>query len=215
MGLRLETRPGVFIPRPETEVLVGAALDTLLGTTAPVVVDVGLGAGAVALALKQARPDARVIGTDVSDEAVTLTLANARRHGLEVGAIRGDLLSPLPEALRDRVDLVVSNPPYVAREDFDALPQEVRADPYDALVGGTEVHARLAREGPGWLGPGGWLVVEIGEDQGTEVKGLLSARLEDVEVLPDLALRDRVVRGRLPSGTRSRRHLAPSDPVTA
>jgi release factor glutamine methyltransferase len=123
--------------------------------------------------------------------------ANASRHALDVEVLQGDLLSPLPDDLRGRVDLVVSNPPYVTRTEYDELPVEVRAEPYEALVGGVDVHRRLAEDAPRWLRPRGWLVMEIGAAQGSEVRDLMSGRFELVEVLPDLAGRDRVVRGRL------------------
>jgi release factor glutamine methyltransferase len=194
--LVLGVAPGVFVPRPETEVLVERALEALDGRRGPVVVDVGTGTGAVALAIKQDRPDAAVFATDVSEEAVAVARANASRHGLEVEVLHGDLLDPLPADLRGAVDIVVSNPPYVTAQEYADLPSEVRAEPFEALVGGTDVHRRLADEAPTWLRPGGWLVMEIGALQGGEVADLLADRFDDVEVLPDLAGRDRVVRGR-------------------
>jgi release factor glutamine methyltransferase len=197
LDLVLGVAPGVFVPRPETEILVERALEALEGRTAPIVVDVGTGTGAVALAVKRSRPDARVLATDVSDEAVSVARANASRHDLQVEVSAGDLLSPLAGELRGRMDLIVSNPPYVTREEYEALPAEVRAEPYEALVGGTDIHRRLAEEAPTWLRPGGWLVVEIGASQADEVRGLLDRRFEGVEALPDLAGRDRVVRGRV------------------
>ncbi|HEX6263388.1 MAG TPA: peptide chain release factor N(5)-glutamine methyltransferase [Actinomycetota bacterium] len=197
-GLRLRVRPGVFIPRPETEVLVEQALQCLRTATRPIVVDVGMGTGAVALAIKKERRDARVLATDASEEAVALAGENARELGLGIEVLRGDLLSPLPGDLRGEVDLIVSNPPYVTEEEYAQLPDVVRADPREALVGGTGLHARLAREAPAWLQPGGWLAMEIGAGQGDEVAGLLSERYERVEVVPDLAGLDRVARGRLP-----------------
>ena len=197
LDLVLGVAPGVFVPRPETEVLVERALEVLPGDGAPVVVDVGTGTGAVALAVKRLRPGARVVAADVSEDAVAVARANASRHALDVEVLHGDLLSPIGEDLRGRVDLVVSNPPYVTREEYESLPREVRAEPYEALVGGTDVHRRLAAEAPAWLRPGGWLVVEVGAAQGSEVCDLLAARFDRVEVLPDLAGRDRVVRGRL------------------
>lgn len=200
--LVLGVAPGVFVPRPETEVLVERALEVL--SDEAVVVDVGTGTGAVALAVKRFRPRAKVWATDVSEEAVQVARANASRHALEVEVVEGDLLSPLPGTLCGGVDLVVSNPPYVTREEYDALPPEVRAEPFEALVGGTDVHRRLADQAPAWLRPGGWLVMEIGASQGEEVPGLLEGRFDQIEVLPDLARRDRVVRGRLPvTGSRS------------
>jgi release factor glutamine methyltransferase len=197
LDLVLGVAPGVFVPRPETEIVVERAAETLHGRELPVVVDVGTGTGAIALAIKRLRPDARVLATDVSEEAVAVARANASRLALEVEVLRGDLLDPLPVGLRDRMDLVVSNPPYVTREEYEDLPPEVRAEPFEALVGGTDVHRRLAEDAPGWLRPGGWLVVEIGAVQGAEVAGLLRQGFEAVEILPDLAGRDRIVRGRL------------------
>lgn len=196
LDLVLGVAPGVFVPRQETEVLVERALE-VLGGAAPIVVDVGTGTGAVALAVKRRRPDAVVHATDVSGEAVAVARANASRHALDVEVLEGDLFAPLPPELEGMVDMVVSNPPYVTEEEYEDLPEEVRAEPYEALVGGVEVHRRLAEESPTWLSPGGWLVVEMGTAQGEEVAALLGDRFEAVEVLPDLAGRARVARGRL------------------
>jgi release factor glutamine methyltransferase len=197
LDLVLGVAPGVFVPRPETEIVVERAVETLEGREIPAVIDVGTGTGAIALAIKRLRPDARVVATDVSEDAVAVARTNASRLGLDVAVLAGDLLDPVPEELRGAVDLVVSNPPYVTREEYDDLPGEVKAEPYEALVGGTDVHRRLAATAPGWLRAGGWLVMEIGESQGVEVAALLADRFEPVEVLPDLTGRDRIVRGRL------------------
>jgi release factor glutamine methyltransferase len=199
LDLLLSVSPGVFVPRPETEVLVEAALALIQAVESPEVVDVGTGTGAVALSVKHERPDARVWATDVSEAAVTLARQNALRHGLEVEVRQGDLLDPLPADLAGRVDLLISNPPYVTRDEYEDLPPEVKAEPYEALVGGTDVHGRLAGLAMRWLKPGGWLVVEIGAAQGPDVRGVMERGLEDVAVLPDLAGRDRVVRGRRPA----------------
>ena len=199
-GLTLAVEPGVFVPRPETETLVEAALEVLRPLPRPVVVDLGTGTGAIALAVKRRRPEAAVYATDVSLDAVDLTRRNAGRHSLDVHVLLGDLFEPLPESLRGRVHLVVSNPPSIRAQDYAGLPPEVRADPIEALVGGTAVHRRIAAEAPGWLRRGGWLAMEIGSDQADEVVGLLRPAFEDVEVLPDLTGRDRIVRGHLPAG---------------
>lgn len=193
--LVLGVAPGVFVPRPETEVLVDRALD-VLDPAGGVVVDVGTGTGAVALAIKRFRPTARVLATDVSNEAIAVARANASRHGLDVEVLQGDLLSPLPPELRGALDVVVSNPPYVTEEEYADLPEEVRREPYEALVGGTDVHRRLAADAETWLRPGGWLVMEIGETQSGDVAGLLGGSFGSIETLPDLAGRDRVVRAR-------------------
>jgi release factor glutamine methyltransferase len=89
----------------------------------------------------------------------------------------------------------------VTLEEYESLPREVRAEPFDALVGGTHVHRRLSTDSPHVLRPGGWLVVEMGVLQAEEVRRLMSRSFEDVEVLPDLAGRDRVARGRLPEAS--------------
>lgn len=194
----LEVRPGVFVPRPETEVLVDVGLRTVRDAESPVVVDVGAGSGAVALAVKDERPDAKVLATDLSPEAVELTCANAARLGLEVDVRQGDLLEPLPPELRGWVDLVLCNPPYVTLEEYADLPAEVRAEPALALLGGIEVHERLAAQALRWLRDGGALAVEIGEGQRQAVSDLLRRSFADVRVHADLAGRDRVVAGRRP-----------------
>ena len=200
--ISLEVRPAVFVPRPETEVVVEAGLTLVDDVRDPVVVDVGTGAGAIALAVKNERAGASVWATDVSPQARELARHNASKLGLEVTVLQGDLLEPLPPDLVGTVDLVISNPPYVAASEFDALPPEVRADPELALLGGTDVHRRLVTESPRWLRAGGFLVVEIGDDQGEEVAVMFRAGgFEDVRVLPDMAGRHRVVTGRVvPSG---------------
>jgi release factor glutamine methyltransferase len=196
--LELEVRPGVFVPRPETEVLVDVALDALRGVTAPVVVDVGTGTGAVALSIKKECPDARAYATDLSPAAVELARSNADRLELDITVLEGDLLAPLPTELAGAVAAVVSNPPYVSPEEYESLPAEVRADPELALLGGTDVHRRLVEDSPRWLEPAGALVVEIGADQGAEVAAIFEAAgFEHVHVLPDLSGRDRVVTGRV------------------
>lgn len=197
-GIVLEVRPGVFVPRQETEILVEVALGALSRAEAPVVVDVGTGTGAIALAVKDERPDAAVLATDRSPEAVELATANASRLGLDVTIVEGDLLEPLPRELRGWVDLVVSNPPYVTPQEYGDLPAEVRADPELALVGGLEVYERLAAQAPRWLRDGGVLAVEIGAAQGRDVSSALRSSFTDVRVEQDLAGRDRVVVGRRP-----------------
>ncbi len=196
--LALEVRPGVFVPRPETEVLVGAALEAVARIHGPVVVDVGTGTGAVALAIKDERPDAEVLATDLAPEAVELARANAARLGLAVRVFEGDLLEPLPEELRGWVDLVVSNPPYVTPEEYGDLPADVRADPPLALLGGPEVYERLAAEAARWLVDGGTFAVEVGAAHSAEVVKGLEPVFMEVRVIPDLAGRDRVVLGRRP-----------------
>jgi release factor glutamine methyltransferase len=197
-GITLEVRPGVFVPRPETELLVEHALSEVGDREDPVVVDVGTGTGAIALAVKDERPDATVFATDLSAEAVELARANAVRLGLAVTVLEGDLLEPLPVDLRGWVDVVVSNPPYVPAEDLEDLPAEVRADPVLALVGGIDVYERLGAQASRWLRAGGVLAVEIDARLGDPVVRALSTAFAEVRVERDLTGRDRVVLARAP-----------------
>ena len=194
----LRVRPGVFIPRPETEELVGVALDLIERLDhPPTVVDVCTGTGAIALAIKSERPDATVVAVDISNEAVELATENARLLGLDVQIVKGDLLEAVPASFVGRVDMIVSNPPYVTDEEYEDLPPEVRRDPKLALVGGTEIHARLVGHATGLLRPGGWLVMEIGASQGAEVLSLMRRSFDDARSTKDLAGCDRIVSGRL------------------
>jgi release factor glutamine methyltransferase len=185
-----------LIPRPETEQLwelaVAALSEAGPGT---VVVDIGTGSGALALALKHAFPAARVFGLDRSAAALSLAAENVRYTGLDVTLLQGDLFEPLPERLRGRIDLVVSNPPYVAEEEWAVLPADVRDhEPREALVAGpegTEVLARIAEGAYWWLGVGGHVLCEIGETQGGRVRTLFSAF--DARIRTDLTGRDRFV----------------------
>jgi release factor glutamine methyltransferase len=196
--ITLEVRPGVFVPRPETELLVEHVLTEAGDREDPVIVDAGTGTGAIALAVKDERPDATVFATDPSAEAVELAESNANRLGLAVTVLPGDLLEPLPPDLLGWVDVVVSNPPYVPAEDLEDLPPEVRADPALALSGGIDVYERLGVQAARWLRDGGVLAVEIDARMGDEVVRVLSERFADVRVERDLAGRDRVVLARAP-----------------
>jgi release factor glutamine methyltransferase len=207
----LRVTPDVLIPRPETELLVEAALELLRGVDRPVIVDVGTGSGCIALALASEREDTELHATDVSEAALAVARDNARRLGLEgrVAFQHGDLLEPVAESVRGRADLVVSNPPYVDRSERDSLAPEVREHepalalfpPGDAL----SVYTRLAPAAAQVLKPGGALIVEIAPTRGGDVAGLLEAAgFERVQVRPDLAARPRAVLGRRPLGPPSR-----------
>jgi len=188
--------PRALIPRPETERVWEEAVLSL-GVAGPgtVIVDVGTGSGALALALKHAFPEAQVFGIDISEDALALAKENATRTGLDVTFLHGDLFEPLPKRLMGRVDLVVANPPYVAVAEIADLPAEVRDhEPHAALVSGptgTEILERIADEGFWWVGIGGWIISEIGESQGESVHAAFFAF--DREVRPDLTGRDRVL----------------------
>jgi len=197
--LVLTVRPGVFIPRPETEILLDVALEALEPLDQPIVVDLCTGSGAVALAIADEHPGARVWATDVSADAVALARTNADRLGLPIEVMMGDLFEPLPTDLRGAVDLVVANPPYLPLADEPTLSPEVRADPPGALYGGPELTRRLLGSAFGWLRPGGMVAIEVDERAAAPATAATrDAGFVDVDVHEDLAGRDRVVSARKP-----------------
>ena len=199
--LDLFVDPRVLIPRPETEVVAGVAIDLLAGLGRPAIaVDLGTGSGAIALSLAAERwPDIEVWATDVSADALAVARANLGGLGRRAAVVRlveGDWFSALPVALRGRIDVIASNPPYVGAD--EPLPDEVAGwEPRRALVPGPtglEDIERIVAGAPGWLAPDGVLVVEIGERQGAAVRGLAAAAgFAAVDLVPDLAGRDRAL----------------------
>jgi release factor glutamine methyltransferase len=185
--LTLKTDARALVPRPETETLVERALALAEGIDGPRILDVGVGSGAIALSLKDERPDARVTGIDVSADALALAHENAARLGLEVELREGDGAAAAAEGW----DVVVANPPYV--ESLDDVQPELRWEPSVALLGRCE-HERLAR-----AAKARFVVFEVGDGQARAVAGVLE-RLgcAEVAISPDLTGRDRVVEGRLP-----------------
>lgn len=196
--LTLTCRPGVFVPRPETEVLAGLAVDLAgPGTT---VVEPCTGTGAVALSVVAEVPGTTVVATDRDPAAVVLARRNAADLDLAVDVREGDLLDPVDASLRGRVDVVVSNPPYLTVDELDGCEPEVREhDPAGALVAGPtghEVTDRLIATAPDWLRPGGVLLLEVSEVRAPAVaRRARDGAFRDVVVLDDLTGRERIVRG--------------------
>ena len=182
--LTLKTDARALVPRPETETLVERALALVAGMASPRILDVGVGSGAIALALKDERPDAAVVGVDISPEALALARENAERLGLGVELREQDGA----EAAGEGWDLVVANPPYVAS--LDGLQPELRREPEVALIG-TGAHKRLAR-----AAAARFIALEVGDGQAPEVAEILAtAGWRDVRVTPDLTGTERVVEG--------------------
>ena len=181
--LILKTDARALVPRPETEVVVERALALLGGIERPRVLDVGVGAGAIALSLKDERPDARVTGVDISADALALARENAARLSLDV-----ELREQGVDAAAEGWDLVVSNPPYV--ETLDGLQPELGYEPEQALVG-AGFHASIAR-----AAKTRFLVFEVGDGQAAAVEQVLElAGYGDVRITRDLAGLERVVEG--------------------
>ena len=194
--LTLRTDRRALIPRPETEIVVERALDHIRGIEEPRVLDVGTGTGAIALAIADEAPTARITAVDLSPDALALARENLELTGVNgrVRLVEHDLTSGLGDG---EFDLVVSNPPYVEPEELPILQPEVRDwEPHVALVasGATESVARAATEA---LRPGGWLVLETAAGSGERIRSVLDdLGYERVTITPDLAGKDRVVEGK-------------------
>jgi release factor glutamine methyltransferase len=184
--LTIKTDRRALVPRPETEVLVDRALALIAHLAEPRVLDVGVGSGAIALAIADEHPSAHVAGVDTSLEALELARENAARLGLRL-----ELRDGGAEAAAEGWDLVVSNPPYISHSALGSLQPELRWEPKGALVeaGLHEEIAGRARTR--------WLVLEVGDGQADEVAGaLVSLGYREVRISPDLSGRARVVEGR-------------------
>lgn len=211
--VRVACEPGVFIPRPETEVVAGVAIDALRALRRPTrVLEPCTGTGAITCALVTEVPDATVVATELDATAADLAarnvaaaLAGDAGHPAAPGATaevrRGSLLAPVDRAWRGTVDALVANPPYLPASDVGTWQPEVGDhDPHAALVGGRDGHevvAALLREATSWLRPGALVVVEIDDRRGAAaVAAATAAGLVDVELVSDLTGRDRAVTGR-------------------
>ena len=192
--LTLTTDKRALVPRPETEIVVERCLAHLAGIDEPDVLDVGVGSGAISLAIADEHPGARVTAIDASEEALALAKENMERTGLAVDLLLHDLRDGLPGG---PYDLVVSNPPYVLPEEIDSLDPEVRDwEPRQALVGRDATEA-IARSAPAVLRRGGWLVLEVADGGAQATSDVLTAlRFRSVSRSLDLAERERVVEGR-------------------
>jgi release factor glutamine methyltransferase len=195
----------VLIPRPETEALAEMALDECRRLSGRVAVDLGTGSGALALALAVERPGLEVWGTDVSDDALSVARANLAGVGRAATRVRlaeGRWFEALPDELAGRIDVIVSNPPYVADDEIVDLPDEVRDwEPHVALFSGPtglEDIEHLLAEAPRWLARPGSLLVELAPHQARTARQLAAAAgFATATVWPDLTGRDRILLARL------------------
>jgi release factor glutamine methyltransferase len=185
----------VLVPRPETEYILTQTIEAV--DNPAIIVDLCTGSGNLALGLKSTFPKADVYAVELSQAAAAVASLNAQRTGLDVNVLVGDLFDPLPESINGRVDLVVSNPPYLKDAEVADLPADVLLEPRMALVAGVrgdEVVERIARRVEEWLRPGGVVVCEISEFE-SQRSAAHFAHL-DGEVHQDLTGRDRYVIGR-------------------
>ena len=202
--------PRVLIPRPETELVVQVALDSVRSTAQKIdsklrIVDLGTGSGVIGLALASELPlaSAEVWLTDISNDALDVARANLAGLGLVDGDVhiaQGDWFSALPSELKNSFDLIISNPPYIAV--YDANVESVVRDyePHLALYAGTDgmdAHRQIISQAGEWLVADGLLVLEIGHEQGLEIRNLLEENgFNSIEIRQDYSQRDRIVLAR-------------------
>lgn len=198
--LEFKVTPDVLIPRPETEILVEAAIERLHGLQAPRFCEVGIGSGCISVSILHSVKDARGTATDISPAALIVAEANAARHGV---VERLELVNAsIFDTVTGQFDLVVSNPPYVPDADIASLQAEVRDhEPSVALSGGgsgRDIISQLVEQSPRVLRPGGSLLMEIGFDQGDRVRSLFERDVwQSVEIMPDLQGIPRIVNARV------------------
>lgn len=202
MGLDFYVHENVLIPRPDTEILVEKVLQLLKNKENLEIADVCTGTGAIAVSLAYYIPDSFVYASDISHHAVECCRRNIDKHGLEsrMKLLQGDLLEPLfEEGLEGRLDALVSNPPYISKNDMETLPLSVRGfEPHLALYGGGEgldFYIRILKDAARLLKKGGLLAFEIGYDQGPALTKLIEDKgnYKNIRIEKDLAGLDRVV----------------------
>lgn len=195
---------GVFIPRPETEILVEEVvrhLQSLVGLEDIVVFDIGTGCGCIAISLAHSIERCCVHASDISPDAVSLAKSNALKSGVadRVIVLQGDLFEPYRGNSSPKADVIVSNPPYIAEDDWDSLPDEVKCyEPRNSLVagkGGLDFIRRIVNSADSFLKPGGRLFLEIGEGQTDAVVSLFRAQKNymDIQTRQDYNGTERVV----------------------
>lgn len=201
--LVVRVEPGVFIPRPETEVLVDVALEHLKELEEPVVIDLCTGSGCVAASIVTEHPGARVWAVELGAVAFRTACRNALHAGVgdRVQVLHGDLFDPLPAELLGNVDFIVSNPPYIPSSDLPELPSEVLGfEPHEALDGGPDgldVFRRILADAGAWLRVHGGLAIELDSGRVAAAAALLEERgFLGVSVRKDLTGRDRIVYAR-------------------
>jgi release factor glutamine methyltransferase len=177
-SLLFKVGPAVMVPRPQTETLVEEALKLFPSHSSPVVLDIGTGSGALAIALATELPHATLIATDICAETLAMARKNAASNRImTITFLQGDLFAPV-EGSGAAFDLIVSNPPYIAHDAIAALPAGIRDyEPHVALDGGPDglaCYRRIVAEAPRYLKPGGWLLLEVGEGQSQPLIKLIS-----------------------------------------
>jgi release factor glutamine methyltransferase len=211
MSLNFNVNKSVLIPRPETELLVEEILSYCKENdiVSPNIVDVGVGSGAIAVSIAYYMERAKVLGIDISESVLKIASLNIKKYNLDkrVKVIKGDLISPLIKMGKNNVDIIVSNPPYISKEEMKTLPEEVLKEPGLALYGGSDgldIYKRLIKQVEGFLSRG-LLALEIGNRQANSVKGFFSRGFwNKIEIKQDYSGNDRLIMALREPGTKLR-----------
>ncbi|MCK9604140.1 MAG: peptide chain release factor N(5)-glutamine methyltransferase [Candidatus Omnitrophica bacterium] len=194
MGLEFRVNPSVLIPRPETEILVEKAAEM---ATSLKIMDIGTGSGCIAISLAKLLKDADIIATDISDNALEVAKENARRHGVKINFILADLFNAV-DCVMHPVDLIISNPPYVASGEIATLQPEISYEPRIALDGGADgldFYRRIINGAVDYLKKDGLLILEIGFDQSRAIADIFqrSGKFKIIEIVKDYSNIERVM----------------------
>ena len=196
-NIKLKIEEGVLIPRPETELLVEEVLKRIPENKKIIGLEIGIGSGAISIALLKNRPNLIMYGVDISEKALQLSALNAKINNVldRFIIIKSNLFENIPDI---KFDFIVSNPPYIAQEEYETLEEEVKKEPIEALIAGkegTEFYERIINQGIDYLKEKGFFAFEIGYRQGEYVKNLLEKKGFKVSIIKDYQGHDRVVIG--------------------
>jgi len=199
----IKVRPGVLIPRPETEIVVEEVLKSISNEASIEILELGVGSGAIVAAIASERENVQITATEISPEALAIAKENTAPYNERITLLEGDLFEPVEDK---SFDLIVSNPPYMRDDEWPTLEPEVRDyEPLTALKAGKDgldFYRRIINDSGKHLNPGGLLIMELGDGQGEAVQKLINetSHLEDVVITKDLADKDRVIRAILRGG---------------
>ncbi len=206
MGLRFHVEEGVLIPRPDTEILIEKILGNIEENNNYNIVDIGTGSGAITVSLAKYIEKAHVFSVDISEKALEIAMKNAEANGVrsKISFLNGSLFSPLDDiGIKDKIDILVSNPPYIPSKEIEGLQVEVsKYEPRIALDGGEDgldFYREIIDKAPEYLRRGGLIALEVGHDQARIVAGLMKEkdRYVDIQITKDLAGIERVVSGKI------------------
>jgi len=199
-GLKFKVKEGVLIPRPDTEILVEKCLELLKNISNPKVIDIGCGSGAISISIAKYKEDATVLALDIDDIPLEITKLNAKVNGVldRVIVKKSDILKNVGEEFLGKVDVIVSNPPYIKEDEIKSLMVEVKDfEPRHALSGGKDglyFYRQISFQSKPYLKNGGFIAFEIGYNQAEDVKKILiNNGFVDIKVYKDFSGLDRVV----------------------